>query len=95
MELKDIQEVVNDFIREDAEHRGVMVLACDNQKCMTLGTGKRGDLVRLLYQMLLSDEKEEFVSCMDEAMRLFMQKKKEQTDSKIVQFPIVQTKYKS
>lgn len=95
MKLEEIQEAVNTYIAEDKDKRSIMVLGCDGERCMTMGYGKRGDLVRMLYQMLLTDEKEEFIDCMDEAMNLFIQEKKRKQDAKPLAFPVINTKYKS
>lgn len=71
MELEDLQKAVNAFIHKDTDKKSIMFLACDKDKCMTMGFGRRQDLVKLFYQMFLSDEKEEFIDCINEAVSMY------------------------
>lgn len=95
MKLREIKEMIDQFLNEDSSRRSILVLASDAEEAFTYGMGKRGDLVKLIYQMLMQDEKEEIINCLDEAFKIYMESKREKANSHIISLPYNFNKIKS
>ena len=95
MTIEEMTKIVQDYLKEDTENRSAMTLISDGEKTVSFCFGKRKEIVQMFYSLLMEDKQEVFISCMDEAMRLYLQNKKQVEQSSLLNLFVPKNKFKS
>lgn len=95
MTAEEVTQIVQDYLKEDLENRSAMTLISDGEKTVSFCFGKRKELVQMFYSLLIEDKKEIFIGCMDEAMELYLQHKKEAEQNSFLNLFVPKNKFKS
>ncbi len=95
MTAEEMTKMVQDYLKEDMENRSAMTLISDGEKTVSFCFGKRKEMVQMFYNLLIEDKKEVFIGCIDEAMGLYLQHKKQAEQSSLLNLFIPKNKFKS
>ena len=95
MTVEEMTKMVQDYLKEDTENRSAMTLISDGEKTVSFCFGKRKEMVQMLYSLLMEDKQEVFIGCMDEAMRLYLQNKKQAEQHSLLNLFVPKNKFKS
>ena len=88
-------KIVQDYLKEDIENRSAMTLISDGEKTVSFCFGKRREMVQMFYNLLIEDKQEVFIGCMDEAMGLYLQNKKQAEQNSLLNLFVPKNKFKS
>lgn len=95
MTAEEMTKMVQNYLKEDMENRSAMTLISDGEKTVSFCFGKRKEMVQMFYNLLVEDKQEIFIGCMDEAMELYLQHKKQAEQSSLLNLFIPKNKFKS
>lgn len=95
MTAEEVTKIVQDYLKEDLENRSAMTLISDGEKTVSFCFGKRKEIVQMFYSLLIEDKKEIFISCIDEAMDLYLQNKRLEEGNTLLNLMVPKSKYKS
>ena len=96
MELEKIKQMFEEFFNENNESSGLVLLSDNENKGYKLLCGKRKNIIKLLYNVFMSDPNDELIELLDEAARKYMEKKQVEADRNNLAFFIsAKNKYKS
>ena len=95
MTIEEMTKMVQDYLKEDVENRSAMTLISDGEKKVSFCFGKRKKIVKMLYSLLMEDKQEVFIGCMDEAVRLYLQNKKQAGQDSLLNLFVPKNKFKS
>ena len=95
MTAEEVTKIVQDYLKEDLENRSAMTLISDGEKTVSFCFGKRREMVQMFYNLLIEDKQEVFIGCMDEAMGLYLQNKKQAEQNSLLNLFVPKNKFKS
>lgn len=95
MTAEEATKIVQDYLKEDLENRSAMTLISDGEKTVSFCFGKRKEMVQMFYNLLIEDKQEILIGCMDEAMGLYLQHKKQTEQNSMLNLFIPKNKFKS
>ena len=95
MTIEEMTKMVQDYLKEDIENRSAMALISDGEKTVSFCFGKRKEVVQMLYSLLIEDKQEVFIGCLDEAMRLYLQNKRQAEQNSLLNLFVPKNKFKS
>lgn len=96
MKLEEVQNILTEFFSESQDNTGLILLSDAENRGFKLMCGKKGNIVRLLYNIFLSDEEEELIGLLDEAAKKYINTKQEEIGrNSLVWFVAAKNKYKS